>query len=476
MAFIADTDMKSWFNKHSEYTWQPYTQYPKIFDSLPVVSTKGNKLILQDNTELIDGLSSWWSACHGYNNFFITNAIQTQLGIMPHVMFAGLVHEPALKLCSKIIAMLNKVAAQSVSQRTDKDDYHGSVVDLSLPKHNLTNSYKHFVKTFLSDSGSVAVEVALKIAMQFHYNKNKDTKRKIFVYFQNAYHGDTFGAMSVSDNKSNGRIFLHQNHNIMVMVPTNKSELDAFEQVISKHHQQIAGVIIEPLMQGAGGLVFHKPHVLSKIFKTIKAIDKNILFICDECATGFYRTGIDFAFKRAKIWPDIVILGKALSGGFMSIAATSVSKDVFTAFEGGKEKVLMHGPTFMANPLACTAALASLDIFSNFDYVPRVNKIEEVLKDGLESFSGINGVKDVRVLGAVGVLELDSKIFQLNNIQEFISKEYKRLQVWLRPLPANNGNVILYTMPPFTIKKEELKQIITAMQTIVLNSNKTLSI
>jgi adenosylmethionine-8-amino-7-oxononanoate aminotransferase len=313
-------------------------------------------------------------------------------------------------------------------------------------------------KVFFSDSGSTAVEVAMKIAVQFYINKDNNrirNRRTKFISFSNGYHGDTAGAMSLADTKKGMHrkfsTYLTKNYN--TILPTNKKELERFEDFVARHQYNTAGIIIEPLVQCAGGMKFHSPEILKSIYDIAKKY--NIFFIADECATGFYRTGKYFACNHANITPDIMILGKALTGGFLTLAATVVNDEIYNQFLSDDLKfALMHGPTFMGNPLACSAANASLGLFSKHNYEKKVAKISQILIRELGKCRSFSMVKDVRVLGAIGVVEVD---LEWEDILE-LRKDFVKEGIWLRPF----GNVI-YIMPPLVIKEVDLIKITNAI-------------
>lgn len=403
----------SHIKKGQNQIWLPYTQMQNHLPQLEVAKTKGSKIYLKDGSVLIDGIASWWSVAHGYNNSHITKEIIKQTKILPHIMLAGFANEQTYKLA-----------------------------------HRLTNFVgNNLNKVFFSDSGSTAVEVAMKMAWQYFINEKQPKKTK-FLSFKNSYHGDTTGAMSLADLNSG----MHQKfqnlllQNFSVELPKDKNELNKFADFIKKNHHEIAAIFVEPLVQCAGGMKFFSPEILKEIFKIIKKYD--ILFIVDECAVGFYRTGTKFAFYQAKIKPDILILGKALTGGFVGLAATLTTDEIYQKFlSESLDKALMHGPTFMGNSLACAAANASLDLFLRDDYSKKVKKIENILKSELEKCRNLNNVIDVRVLGAIGVVELN---IDWNEILK-LRREFIKCGVFLRPF----SNVI-YIMPDFNISKSNL--------------------
>lgn len=406
------------FKKNRQYIWYPYTQEKIAPDPINIVGANGAKVILDDGRELIDGTSSWWSACHGYNHSHIINAIKTQADKLPHFMFAGVAHEPAYKLAGRLSSM------------TGLD------------------------KCFFTDSGSTAVETAMKMAVQYWKNKGNKRKNK-FISFNDGYHGDTMGCMSLCDPNDG----MHKSFNdympkqFALRVPLDEYDFAEFEYTIEAISKSVAAVIIEPLVQGAGGLKFYSADVLAEIYRITKKYD--LLFIADEVMTGFGRTGHMFACEEANIKPDIMCLGKALTGGTMTLAACMVKEEIYNAFYSDKlENALMSGPTFMANPLACAVANASLDLFELEPRLAQVSQIEQQLYQGLRDLRRLDKVIDVRVKGAIGVVQLETnwqEIFQMR--QEFIKHG-----VWLRPFRD-----VIYIMPPFTISKEELDILINSI-------------
>ncbi len=410
-----------WLEDGLKHIWLPYTQMKqRPSPLLPIKSAKGCRLILSDNNELIDGISSWWSVCHGYSHPHIVETMVKQLNTLSHVMFAGCAHEPAYTLATRLTKLFN---------------------------------YK-LSRVFFSDSGSTAVEIALKIAIQYFRNLGQAQKNK-FVSFNNAYHGDTAGCMSISSTCVQGETFKQHISN-QYMVPISQN-LDAFKDIIRCHHKNIAGVIIEPILQAAGGMKIHNAETLKEIYQITK--EHNILFIADEIATGFYRLGQLFACDFANITPDIITLGKALTGGMCSLGATITTQEIFKAFLSDHlENALMHGPTFMANPIACSAANASLDLFERDNYVDKVRLIEQQLKCGLEHCIKYDKVIDVRIKGAMAAIEVQAN---WNKICELRQKSVE-LGVWLRPLMP-----VIYLMPPFVISENELSKLIYATISLV---------
>lgn len=404
---------------NQDHLWLPYTQMTNHLPQLLVKRAKGSKIFLEDGRVLIDGVASWWSVAHGYQNKYLIQAINKQLNNLSHIAIAGFAVETTYKLASRLC------------------------------------NFAKMDHVFFSDSGSTAIEVAMKMAWQFFINNNQKEKKK-FLSFANSYHGDTTGAMSLADLSSGmHRKFdnlLIDNYNLSL---PNLNNIADFKNFIAKKHQEIAGIFIEPLVQCAGGMKFHNPQVLEKIASI--ASENNILLVVDECATGFYRTGKKFAISHTNIKPDIMVLGKALTGGMLTLAATLTTKKVFDSFksdclETGLNKALMHGPTFMGNPLACSAANASLDLFENFDYEKKINENEKFLKKSLQNLVDYNNIKEVRVLGLIAVIE-----FVEISWLEILSMRKKAIElgVFLRPF-AN----CIYLMPPLIIKKSELKKLV----------------
>jgi adenosylmethionine-8-amino-7-oxononanoate aminotransferase len=391
---------------------------------LAVTATHGSRIVLADGRELIDGIASWWTACHGYNHPHIRAAVERQLASMPHVMFGGLVHEPALTLARRLVGL--------------------------LAPSNLD-------RVFFSESGSVAVEVALKMAVQYWGNQGRRGRTR-FLAFTGGYHGDTTGAMAVSDPQGSMHAAFRGllPEQITVELPLDEASSTAFESTLERHADELAAIIVEPLVQGAGGMRFHNPQVL----RTLRAAADRyqLLLIFDEIFTGFGRTGSLFAFQDAGVVPDIVTLSKALTGGTLPLAATIASKKVFEAFwSDDPAQALMHGPTFMANPLACAAANASLDLFEREPRLDQVAKISGALAAGLEPCRKLPGIKDVRVKGAIGVVELD-RIEDLNVLrQRFVAKG-----VFIRPF-----GTVVYLTPAFTIAENELVTLTDAVRRVL---------
>ncbi|MDC9727287.1 MAG: adenosylmethionine--8-amino-7-oxononanoate transaminase [Candidatus Thioglobus sp.] len=403
-----------------QHIWHPYAKVPSEIDTYLVKSASGIHLNLDNGQRVIDGMSSWWSAIHGYNHPDLNKAAIDQLGKMSHVMFGGLTHDPAIQLAQTLV---------------------------ELTPEKLT-------KVFFTDSGSVAVEAALKMALQYWHNKGQTNKHK-FITLRGGYHGDTFGAMSVCDSDNGmhhlfaGVLPKHYFVKSPSMVAMDEA-LDDLEETLNTYSDTIAAMILEPVVQGAGGMRIYNPQYLTKA----KALcDKHqVLFILDEIATGFGRTGELFALEYVDVEPDILCLGKALTGGYMTLAATltsdKISKTVGT---------LMHGPTFMANPLACSVANASIELLLNSPWQDNIANIEAVLNSELSSLRAHEKVADVRILGAIGVIELTHEIDMKKTQQLLIDQG-----VWLRPYGK-----LLYTMPPFIINKQELLLITQAIKAVI---------
>ena len=413
-----------------QYVWHPYSAMGSDDPVFEVESASGVRLRLADGRELIDGMSSWWCAIHGYNHPVMNNAVKAQLDKMSHVMFGGLTHQPAVKLAEKLVT-LTPQALQNV---------------------------------FFSDSGSVSVEVAMKMAIQYWHDKGQASKQH-FLTIRSGYHGDTFGAMSVCDPVTGMHSLFADvlTPQYFVDAPTCRygetctdSDIDQMKVCLQENAQNIAAVILEPIVQGAGGLRFYSADYLKQVRQI--CTDFGVLLILDEIATGFGRTGKMFACEHANIEPDIMCVGKALTGGYMSLAATLTTTEVSATISSGDPGLFMHGPTFMANPLACSAAIASIDLLLSSPWQESVGRIENILIDGLAACWDKPGVVDVRVLGAIGVVELD----QVVNMRT-VPEKFVQLGVWLRPFGK-----LIYIMPPYVINEADLR-VLTAAVTHVVN-------
>lgn len=407
-----------------DHIWLPYAQMKNVPVPLMAERTKGSRIALEDGRELIDGVASWWTACHGYNHPHILAAMQEQLERMPHIMFGGLNHEGALRLAKRLA---------------------------DLAPGDLT-------RVFFADSGSIAVEVALKMAVQYWLNQGERGRTR-FVSFRYGYHGDTMACMAVCDPEEGMHAHFkgYLPEQFIAGLPRDEESGAALDDLLSQQ-KCVAAVIIEPLVQGAGGMKFHDAAALKRVAEI--CAKHNVLLIADEIFTGFGRTGTMFACEQAGVVPDILCMGKALTGGAIGLAATLAREHVFEAFWSDDPKTaLMHGPTYMANPLACAAANASLDLFGREPRLEQVRKIEMILREGLEPCRQLPGVADVRVKGAIGVVELE-EIRDLDALrQKFIAQG-----VWIRPI----GNVI-YLTPAFTIGKDELDKLMRSIYEIVQN-------
>lgn len=411
------------------HIWHPYTSITQPGPVFPVRSAKGVYLTLDDGRQLIDGMSSWWCMLHGYNHPVLNQAIVDQTHNMAHVMFGGLTHEPAINLAETLIR-ITPAPLQHV---------------------------------FFVDSGSVSVEVAIKMALQFWQAQGKPQKNRL-LSLHKGYHGDTFAAMSVCDPTTGMHHLFADNVTQQIFSesprckysdPWDEDYLSDIQQKIAQHKDQLAAVILEPIVQATGGMNFYSPEYLRRVRELCDAND--LLLITDEIATNFGRTGELFGCHHAGISPDIMCLGKALTGGYMTLAATLCTERVGEVVCSGEAGVLMHGPTFMANPLACAVANASIDLLLNSPWQARIQKIEKQLRQQLEECRDWPQVNDVRVLGAIGVIELKQPVDMKTIQPRFVEQG-----VWIRPFGK-----LVYVMPPFIIEPEQLQQLINGMKTVV---------
>lgn len=411
----------NWLEIDKNHVWHPYNSLPSKTKLLPVKSTNNTSIFLETGEELIDGMSSWWSAIHGYNNPKLSEALKKQVEIMPHIMFGGLAHEQASLLAKKL---------------SDLTGLHS---------------------IFLCDSGSVSVEVALKTAIL--YQKAKGLKKYKFLALKNAYHGDTLGAMSVCDpdNSMHSIYGTYLSEHIFTKAPEMGFDSDCSESIIEleknfeEHNEQIAGFILEPIVQGAGGMRIYNPEYLKKARELCFKYD--VLLIADEIATGFGHTGKMFAVEHANIKPDIMTVGKGLTGGYMTMAAMITSKDVSDVISNSDIGVLMHGPTFMGNPLSCSVANASIDLLLETSWQKNVKNIETIFTEELEFAKELELVSSARNIGAIGVIELKDDCYA-QEIQDYCVKN----GVWIRPFGK-----LIYSIVAYTINEDDLRKIVRTM-------------
>lgn len=418
-----------WITRDREIVWHPYSAIGADLPVYPVVSASGVRLKLADGRELIDGMSSWWCAIHGYNHPEMNRALDEQLHTIAHVMFGGLTHRPAVELAERLVEI----------------------------------SPEPLRTVFFADSGSVSVEVAMKMAIQYWHARGRPGKQRLLTV-RGGYHGDTFGAMSVCDPVTGMHGLFREvlAQQMFVSNPTrpfgepcNDADLEPMKAVLETQAGTIAAVILEPVVQGAGGMRFYSADYLRRL--RVLCDQYEVLLILDEIATGFGRTGRLFACEHAGISPDILCLGKALTGGYLTLAATLTTREVTGTISGGEPGLFMHGPTFMANPLACTAGITSLRLLLDSPWQERIAAIEAGLRKGLEPCRDNPKVADVRVLGAIGVVEMKEPVDMRTIQPRFVEQG-----VWVRPFGR-----LVYLMPPYVMEQSDLDRLTAAVRKVI---------
>ncbi|BCN92548.1 adenosylmethionine-8-amino-7-oxononanoate aminotransferase [Thiomicrorhabdus immobilis] len=415
-----------------EHIWHPYAKLPNPIEAIGVIRTQGSIITLADGREVVDGMSSWWAALHGYNHPKIQQAMHEQIDTMPHIMFGGLTHEPAIELAKRL-------------------------VDLSPTGLD---------KVFFVDSGSVAMEVAIKMAIQYWISLTRPAKNKLLTV-RNGYHGDTFATMAICD-PINGmhhlfsdvlsKHFFAPAPQMGFSEPSDNQDIAGLKSILEQHHNEIAAVTIEPIVQGAGGMRFYRPNYLKQLRELCDEFE--VLLIADEIATGFGRTGKLFACEWAGISPDILTLGKTLTGGHITLAATLATSRISETISNGNPGILAHGPTYMANPLACRAAIANIDVLLDSPWQDNIQRIYDHLTESLAELKKVNGVADVRTLGAIGVVELER-----DDLGAKIQAAALEQGVWLRPFGK-----LIYTMPAYNIPQRQLEQLSAGLVNSVIQT------
>lgn len=429
------TDWNTLLQFDQTHIWHPYAKMPSPTPSLAVTQTQGSIITLNTGQQLVDGMSSWWAALNGYNHPQIQQAMHEQIDTMPHIMFGGLTHEPAITLAQRLV----QLTPQSLQ------------------------------KVFFSDSGSVAMEVAIKMAMQYWINLEQPKKNRLLA-LKNGYHGDTFATMAICDPDNGMHQLFTANLTPHFFAPapqmgfaldSDNEDVLALKSILEQHHNEIAAITLEPIVQGAGGMRFYRPDYLRQVRQLCDQF--NVLLIADEIATGFGRTGKLFACEWADICPDIMALGKTLTGGHITLATTLTTEKISQTISQGNPGLLMHGPTYMANPLACRAATANIDVLLNSPWQDNVTRIEQHFQKTLLPLKSLDGVVDTRVLGAIGVIELDRSDLG-HTIQQFAVEH----NVWIRPFGK-----LIYTMPAYNIPTPQLIQLTDGICTAITQALKT---